>query len=186
MKDIMERSRHYRRIDAICARGHYLAAAQAQRFNRWLGIPAAMTAAVIGLTALATLQLNPGMGWRIAAGLALLLAAVLSTLQTQFDFGNIAAKHKTAGAKYSAMQRRLEVYELKYAADGADRAAALFELEALVAASEALAEDAPARPDKLWDQAKQEQELDKPGGKALPPAPSTLAKAVTNLDFYKA
>ncbi len=164
MGDILAWSRDYRRIYAICARGHHLAAAQKHRLNHYFGVPAAVIAAIVGTSVFVTLKENPDIVWRIIVGLVLLLSAVLSTLQTRFDYGAAASKHKTAGTKYSAVRRRLELFELRYADSEAEREAALVEIEKIVEDLEKLAENFPAIPGASWNRAKKEYERDNPNG----------------------
>ena len=97
MQDILKRSSYYRRIYAIGARGHHLAAAQKSRLNHFFGVPAAVISAIVGTTLFATLEQNPDTTWRIIVGLVLILSAVLSTLQTRFNYADAAGKHKTLG-----------------------------------------------------------------------------------------
>jgi len=162
MQDILKRSSYYRRIYAICARGHHLAAARQSRLNHLFGVPAAVISAIVGTTVFATLEQNPETTWRIIVGLVLILSAVLSTLQTRFNYADAAGKHKTAGIRYSAVRRRLELFELKCADPSLDRQSALAELEKIIADLEKLAEDLPAIPDRMWNQAKAEYERDNP------------------------
>ncbi len=160
MQDILKRSSYYRRIYAICARGHHLAAAQQSRLNHLFGVPAAVISAIVGTTVFATLEQNPETTWRIIVGLFLILSAVLSTLQTRFNYADAAGKHKIAGTRYSAVRRRLELFELKCADPGLDRQSSLTELEKIIADLEKLADDLPAIPDTMWNRAKSEYERD--------------------------
>ncbi len=162
MQDILKRSSYYRRIYAICARGHHLAAAQKTRLNHFFGVPAAVISAIVGTTVFATLEQNPETAWRIVVGLVLILSAVLSTLQTRFNYADAAGKHKAAGTRYSAVRRRLEVFELKCADPGLDRQQALVEIEKILTDLEKLAEDLPAIPDSMWNRARAEYERDNP------------------------
>lgn len=162
MQDILKRSTYYRRIYAICARGHHLAATQKSRLNNLFGVPAAIISAIVGTTVFSTLEHNPEAGWRIVVGLVLILSAVLSTLQTRFNYAEVAGKHKTAGIRYSAVRRHLELFELKFADSALDRQSALVELSKIIADLEKLADDLPAIPDSQWDKAKAEYERDNP------------------------
>lgn len=164
MKDILIRSSYYRRIYAICARGHHLTAAQKSNLNNLFGVPAVIISAIVGTTVFATLEQNPDIFWRIIVGLILILSAVLSTLQTRFNYADTAEKHKTAGIRYSAIRRRLEIFELRCADPTSDRQSALNELEKIISDLEKLAEDLPSIPDKKWNQAKNEYEKDNPTG----------------------
>lgn len=160
MEDILERSKYYRRIYAICARAHHLTSQRKAGLNHLFGIPAVIISAIVGTTVFATLQENPSETARVIVGLVLIAAAVLSTLQTWFNHADMASKHKHAGTKYSAMRRRLELFELKYATTAATREAAIVELEGILEDLEKLADDLPAIPDSMWDRAKLEYDRD--------------------------
>ena len=160
MQDILERLRYYRRIYAVGARGHHLTAARKSRMNHYFGIPAAAISAIVGTTLFATLEQNPGTTWRIIVGLVLILSAVLSTLQTRFNYADTAGKHKVAATRYRAVRRRLEVFELRCADSGLDRESALSGLEKILEDLEKIAEDLPAIPDSMWNRAIAEYERD--------------------------
>lgn len=162
MQKILERSNYYRRIYAISARAHHLAAARQSKLNHLFGIPAAIISAVVGTSVFATLEQNPEPVWRIVVGLVLILSAVLSALQTRYNYADASNKHKTAGIRYSAVRRQLEVFELKCAEPGFKRQSALLELEKIVTELEKLANDLPTIPDSMYSKAKSEYERDNP------------------------
>jgi hypothetical protein len=130
--------------------------------NHYFGIPAALISAIVGTTLFVTLEQNPATIWRIIVGLVLILSAVLSTFQTRFNYAAAAGKHKTAGVRYSAVRRRLELFELRCANPGMERESALSCLQKILEELEKLAEDLPAIPDSMWNRAIAEHERDKP------------------------
>jgi hypothetical protein len=86
-----------------------------------------------------------------------LSAAVLSALQTSLKYSELSEKHKTAGAKYAAMRRRLDVFILKYRNEPEEkRQSALKEFEEIAIQFGKLAEETPRIPDKVYDQAARE------------------------------
>jgi hypothetical protein len=121
---------------------------------------------IVGAAIFGTIESNPDPYWRIVAGLLSLSAAVLASLQTFFGFAEASERHLAAGRRYGAIRRQLEQLELEYAnADESKRAEALGELDALLERLAAVAEESPAIPDKMYDQAAQEfrgRELDRP------------------------
>jgi len=80
MDDILARAHEYQSIYAISARGHHLAASEAEKWNTYLGVPVTVASTIVGTSIFATIHESPEMGWRIAAGLLALLAALLSSL----------------------------------------------------------------------------------------------------------
>lgn len=157
MDDIIETAHQYWRSYAILGRAHYVAWERAARKNTWLGIPVVVTTTIVGTAIFGSIQENPAIGWKVAAGLLSLSAAVLSALQTTLKYSELAEKHKMAGAKYSAVRRRLDLFILKHSGQLAEhREAALQELEEIMTKIAELAEESPSLPDTVYSQAEQE------------------------------
>ena len=157
MDDIIDTAHQYRQNYSIVGRAHYIAWEKAAIKNKWLGIPVVMTTTIVGAAIFGTLQESPGAAWKIAAGLLSLIAAVLSALQTTLKYSELAEKHKTAGAKYAAMRRRLDVFLLKYRGKlEENRQVALEEFEEIATNFAELAEESPSIPDKVYDRAARE------------------------------
>jgi len=154
MEDIIEKAHQYFRNYSIIGRAHYIAWEKAARKNKWLGIPVVITTTIVGTAIFGTLQGSPGVAWKITAGLLSLLAAVLSALQTTLKYSELAEKHKTAGARYAAMRRRLDIFVLKHRGDSEEnRKFALQEFEEIATEFAKLAQESPSIPDKVYDQA---------------------------------
>ncbi|MCP3932686.1 MAG: SLATT domain-containing protein [Bacteroidetes bacterium] len=161
MEDILETAFGYWDSYSKVGRAHYIAWEKAAVKNRWLGIPVVITTAIVGTAIFGTLQESPHIAWKIAAGLLSLLAAVLSALQTSLKYSELSEKHKTAGAKYAAMRRRLDVFILKYRDESnVDRQNALKEFEEIATQFGVLAEESPSIPDKVYDQAAREFQME--------------------------
>jgi hypothetical protein len=157
MDNIIETAYQYWRSYSRIGRAHYIAWEKAAKKNRWLGIPVILTSTIVGTAIFGTLQESPHFAWKIAAGLLSLLAATLSALQTSLKYSELAEKHKAAGAKYSTMRRRLDVFMLKYNEQSSgDRQEALGEFEEIAMKFGELAEESPSIPDKVYDQAVRE------------------------------
>ena len=92
----------------ILHRGHWSAARHYESRNFWLGLLAAVSAAIAGTTAFATLSESPSTAVRTAIGFFSVLAAVLSALQTYFRSSELAERHKGAAVKYGFLRRELE------------------------------------------------------------------------------
>lgn len=170
MKGIIEKAKQYFQTYSIIGRAHYIAWEVATKKNNYLGIPVVITTTIVGAAIFGTIQENPDIFWKTIAGSLSLLAAVLSALQTNLKYNELAEKHKIAGAKYSVMRRYLDVFLLKYNNDGSEekKQEALLEFERIADEFAKLAEESPSIPDKIYDQAKQElNENEKSDAKVL-------------------
>ena len=98
----------YQRIVTV-AHGHYRAALRYSRLNYWFGFPTVILATVVGTSVFATLQQKPEFWWQLTVGLMSIAAAVLSALQSFLGYNDKAEKHRSAGAKYNAIGRELEL-----------------------------------------------------------------------------
>lgn len=158
MQEILETAQRYRNTAAIIGRAHYIAWENAAKWNNWLGIPVIVTTSIVGTTIFATINEEPEVGWKIAAGLISLLAAVLSALQTSLKFSENAEKYRAAGAGYAAMRKKLDLFRLHYSENAnADRQSALNELESIIEELNKLAKESPSIKDKNYDKAEREQ-----------------------------
>jgi uncharacterized protein YdcH (DUF465 family) len=154
VEDIIEKALAYWRTSSIVGRAHYIAWEKAARRNRWLGIPVVITSTIVGTAIFWSIQQEPALGWKILAGILSLLSATLAALQTTLKYSELAEKHKLAGAKYSKMRRRLDMFLLKIAFKKEEyRQDALQELEDINNEFAQLAEDSPSLPDDIYDQA---------------------------------
>ena len=88
---------------------HYSSSRYYSSRNLWLGIPAVVLSTVVGTTIFASIKAEQVDAWiQIAVGLASVLAAVLTGLQTLLGYSTLAEKHRLAGAKYGVIGRELE------------------------------------------------------------------------------
>lgn len=159
MEDVIDKACEYLRNYSLIGRAHYINWEKAARKNKWLGIPVVITTTIVGTAIFGTLQESPGITWKIIAGLLSLLAAVLSALQTSLKYSELAEKHKTAGAKYAAMRRRLDIFVLKHRGKSDEnRQVVLEEFEEIATKFAELAEESPSIPDKVYGQAVREFE----------------------------
>lgn len=98
--------------------GNYEAAGLFTRRNYWLGVPAVLLSAAVGTSVFAALGKNVDPLIQMTVG-AVVLAAVLSALQTFFRWGELASNHRAAAAEYGALKREIDELLARYAA-GAD------------------------------------------------------------------
>ena len=157
MEDILTKALEFADKYRITGRAHYLSASYYAKLNRLFGIPVIIITAVVGTTIFGTLEQNPNSSFKIAAGLISIVGTVLATLQTTLGFAQIAEKHKAAGETYRSMQRRFELFELKFKATGPEvREIAMNQLEDLVEKLDEVAKNFPAMSDRFYSTAKRE------------------------------
>jgi hypothetical protein len=97
----------YQRV-AVTQRAHYLSAEHFGARKYWLGVPAVILSTLVGTSVFATVQKQPELWLQIAVGLASVLAALLTSLQTFLGYSERAERHRIAGAKYGSLGRELE------------------------------------------------------------------------------
>lgn len=95
---------------ATVAHGHYRAAMRFSKLNFFFGFPSVVLATVVGTSVFATLQAKPEVWWQVTVGMMSITAAILSALQSFLGYNDKAEKHRTAGAKYNAIGRELELW----------------------------------------------------------------------------
>ena len=142
----------YRDRAAVTRRCHYLASTKADENNMRLGIPVVVITALVGTSIFATLQENPSVYIKIAAGILSLSATILAALQTYLAFSERSAKHKEAGAKYAAIWRRLDLLHLELKNSGeAFQQSAIEELKKIVAVLDEAGKESLSVPDWIYD-----------------------------------
>lgn len=69
-----------------------------------------MLTTVVGTTAFSTMQMNSqSKALQLGLGLVSVAAAVLASLQTFLNLGELAEKHKAAAGRYGSLRRRFEL-----------------------------------------------------------------------------
>lgn len=90
--------------------GHYEMGIINDGRNKYFGIPVIIVTSIVSASVFSAIQKDGGEVIKfIAMGLSL-LAVVLSSLQTFFNFSERAEKHRAAGAEYASLRRRLELF----------------------------------------------------------------------------
>ncbi len=97
----------YQRV-RVTQLAHYRSSDYYGKRKFWLGIPAVIISAIVGTTVFATIQQKPDVWIQILVGLASVIAALLTSLQTFLGYSERAERHRLAGAKYGALGRELE------------------------------------------------------------------------------
>lgn len=124
---------------------HYNSVKPLVRANYFLGVPVTILTSLVGTSLFATLektQTDPK--FRLAIAMISVLAAVLAGLQTFLRFSERAEKHRSAGARYGALRRDIEVMQ----AAGAPFDPA--QIETLKEKMNSLSTDAPEIPPRIW------------------------------------
>ncbi|MEX3970415.1 SLATT domain-containing protein [Paraburkholderia caribensis] len=125
---------HYDMADLLAAR------------NRMFGIGVTAVSAVVGTTVFLSLVASADSPWvRLVVGLVSIAAAVSAALQTFLRYAERAEQHRSAGARYGAVRRRLEAI---YAGDPCARDGRyVSEVRDIL---DRLAEDSPSVPPRVF------------------------------------
>jgi hypothetical protein len=94
---------------------HYEMASLLEVRSRMLGIPVILFTTIVGASIFSSF--SESADTRVAVGLLSLAAAVLSSLQTFFNYSDRAEKHRRAAAKFSSVRRRMELHAVREAVD---------------------------------------------------------------------
>jgi hypothetical protein len=144
------------------SRAQHLAGQAAARRSNWIGAPVVILTATVGTSIFATIESRPAIGWVVVAGLISLTAAVLSALQTFFNFASQSEKHRAAGAHYAALHREYELMLLR-AGNSVDSADLLAEFATIVQRHKQIDQESLGVPDRFYDQARREEAADDEG-----------------------
>lgn len=116
---------------------HYEMANSLSYKGRFLGVPVIVITSLIGTSVFASLASEIIPAWsKIVVGFLSLAAVVLSSLQTFFNYSDRAEKHRSSGANFGAVRRKLEIIYAKR-----EHGINLDEVEVLRAELDGLAQD---------------------------------------------
>lgn len=126
----------------------------ADQKNFWLGVPVVVITAVVGTSIFGTLQNDPSVPVKIAAGVLSISATVLAALQTYLGFSEKATKHREAGARYAAVWRSLDLLNLELKSRGdAFASDAIEQLKGIVAVLDEAGKESPTVSDHAYTKA---------------------------------
>lgn len=91
-----------------CRDRNELASRRYEGHRSSFGIPTIALSTIVGTAVFASLDKQAGTWGHVVIGLLSVTAAVLSALQTFFDYPERAERHRRAAAKYKAIIRELE------------------------------------------------------------------------------
>jgi len=98
---------HNRALVALTA--HYASARHYNSLNSRLGISASILTTIVGATVFTSLAKSDNDWLKIITGIATVIAAVLSALQTFLKFSEKAERCRTIAARYSSIGKELEI-----------------------------------------------------------------------------
>jgi len=134
---------------------HYAMAEKLSKMERWFGVPVIIITAVVGtsvFSSITTDAISPIA--KVAVGMTSIAAAVLSALQTFFKHAERAEKHRSSGARFASVRRKLEAVYARHEEEN-ERSY----VDTLRDELDRLAEDAPNVPEKEFQKI-QRRELD--------------------------
>ncbi|WP_226366902.1 SLATT domain-containing protein [Pseudonocardia sp. ICBG162] len=143
-------------------RAQYLASRRLSGLNTHLGVPVVALTTVVGTATFSSLNESPDTSIVIIVGLASILAAVLSALQTFLGFAERAEKHRIAANAYADLKRRMDIGVIDIARNGSLNSAVEI-ASSLIREIADIDRNSPEAPDKFYDQARREQEQDSEG-----------------------
>ena len=76
--------------------------------NYWFAVPVIVITTALGTAAFASIEKTVSNSAKVWFGIASLVAAVLSALQTHFHFSERSETHKSIGARYGNIRREIE------------------------------------------------------------------------------
>lgn len=129
-------------------KGHYNAAARWARYHLWIGLPAALVAAVAGAAAFK--------GYPEWAGALALVSTALTTVLTFLKPSERAEIHKAVAGQYQALRNQARIFREIGLLDGMTAEEAKTRLFALAEARDELNQRAPAIARGDYDLAKQD------------------------------
>jgi hypothetical protein len=132
------------------AKTHYAMANRYSRRNMVLGVPVVALTALVGTSVFATLQETLNTRMRIAAGVAIVAAAVLASLQTFFNYSEKAEKNRAAAELWSAIRREIAEMLALHPTNEATRRDPKEYLDKLRARMDETSAESPEMPDRLW------------------------------------
>lgn len=133
----------------VALNAHYETARFYRQWHYRLGIPAALSATIVGTTVYATIDKSTDLRIKIAAGVFGVLAAVLTSLQTFLQLSERAEKHRAIATQYSSVGKELEILIATNQEPDQKK------LDELRAKYDAVDKDAPSIPNRIRDKTRE-------------------------------
>ncbi|MER7450807.1 SLATT domain-containing protein [Nocardia beijingensis] len=144
-------------------RSQYLAAHSAGSMHYRLGIPSIILSTAVGTAVFGTLAGSPDARLIVITGVVSVSSAVLAALQTFFGYSDRAERHRSTGAKYAALKRRIDVAMIELEARRTIDNGQIAKLAEFVNEINQLEQSAPHVADRHYDRSRREQENDTEG-----------------------
>jgi len=90
------------------ANAHAQSAARATKFRYLIGVPSVILSAITAAAVFAEIESDPSSEFKLCVVAIIIIAAVLTSLQTFFNFGESAELHKAASATFSKIRRKTD------------------------------------------------------------------------------
>ena len=98
---------------SLAREAHFNSANYYGKLHHWFGIPVVVLTTLVATGIFTTLQESDDINWRIITSLLGVLAAILSGLQTFFNYQGTSESHRTIANRYSALIRELEYRQIE-------------------------------------------------------------------------
>lgn len=154
--DVLTKAREYHYYAVLRDKAHYQMALLYRRRERLLGIPVVILTAAVGTAIFATLQSDTALGWQILTGILSVAATILAALQTLLNYGSDAASQESASARYGAIRRKFDTFDLRYRSEKFTRDECLGALEQIVSDLDEFEADQPRITNRIWAKVKEE------------------------------
>jgi hypothetical protein len=144
----------YRRTAQKKSNAHYRMSELAGKKHTKIGVPAATVSAIVGTAIFSTVgSAKENLLAQIVAGLLSLLATILVSLQTFFNFSEVSSKHREAAANYEAIRHKLDWFVLAHAKlqDSDNLEQPLATLLEIASSMDQIRRAAPSIPDSVYD-----------------------------------
>jgi hypothetical protein len=165
MQGLLKQARRYQRYAMTVRMVHYHMADQRAWLNQAIGVLTVLAASLVSTGILTHVNTHPSAALTVAGGAVAFAAAVLAGLQSFYKFGEVAEKHRIAGADYGDIGKKLELFLVEHAdAADAEAAQALSALTLLAAQLSELDRKGPGFPAHLFDRAARQHEAGVAGG----------------------
>ena len=156
VESMINTAEEYRHASQKKSNAHYKMSESANSRHTKLGVPAAILSTLVGTAIFSTINApSASVSVRIIAGLLSLVAAVLVSLQTFFNYSDQASKHRDAAASYEAVRHKLDWFILANSklSNESDLEKPLAVLLDISTSMDEIRRTAPAIPDSIYDAA---------------------------------
>lgn len=132
---------------------HYATAASMTKRHYLFGVPIIVLCAFAGTTLFSSIGAETPVWVFIVLGIACLIASVLASLLTFFQFSETAGRHRFAASNYAVIRRELELLQLEYSDIGAINEPQVLErLTEVRYRLDKLGTESPGIPGSIWNQ----------------------------------